>query len=78
MESINTVNLDLEDYEKLVRDQNGYVYLTTLLFNSAELNYNGKELRFETEKAAHLLEALEPARYHLTLKELRAEKEGKK
>lgn len=55
----NTVIIDTDDYEGLIKANAKYVILINLLVNSVELNYSGEYIRVDDEAVFRAINAVD-------------------
>ena len=68
------VVVNVEEYIDLIRDKKALEAIEQILFEKAELSWDGKRLRFDDESLCHVLSALSRGRYYGTLCTLQMKK----
>lgn len=72
------VVITVEEYIDLIRDSQTLEAIEQILFEKAELSWDGKRLRFDDESLCHVMSALSRGRYYGTLCRLQMEKREEK
>lgn len=68
-----TITITIDEYKELILKGNHFDIVLDTIYDNAMLNYNGKELTFETETVRNILKVLDYEMYQKVLKEKQAQ-----
>lgn len=72
---MQTVTIELNDYEVLVRCRIALNFIKDVAFNTARLNYKDDDLYFDESQIRQIMKLIDGYRYRETFARLRREKE---